>query len=251
MAQAAGAVQAGALHRQRDVRQEGIFQGAIPSPGCGSRARDDDLAPVWGRSRRLAGCVFDRGLRRTRLVARSPRAMHHAYRTRWADKAGLCLLPAVRRRQRPGSCRHLRIEAAPARRHSRSQRGADRAPDRGPAACKEAGRGLPERATYLPARVVEAVADYYHLSNEQVLQDTSTRQIAQMRQLVMYLVRELSGWSYPIVRRQCGNYHHTTVMYGVAMVKKRCAEDRRFCRTVETLLMRLSKKLPAPTQLSA
>ncbi len=112
-------------------------------------------------------------------------------------------------------------------------------------------RTPPEKLSYLPARVVEAVADYYHLSNEQVLQDTSTRQIAQMRQLVMYLVRELSGWSYPIVGRQCGNYHHTTVMYGVAMVKKRCAEDRRFCRTVETLLMRLSKKLPAATQLSA
>src|SRR5208282_1604264 len=35
-------------------------------------------------------------------------------------------------------------------------------------------RTPPEKLSYLPARVVEAVADYYHLSNEQVLQDTST-----------------------------------------------------------------------------
>lgn len=62
--------------------------------------------------------------------------------------------------------------------------------------------------------IISAVARYYNLSEAELLGRSRRKEIAQARQMVMYLAREETNASLPQIGQGLGGRDHTTVLYG-------------------------------------
>ena len=84
---------------------------------------------------------------------------------------------------------------------------------------------LPQHGDMEPDEVVNQVAQYYKLSRDKLLSLDRSRDVAQPRQVAMYLLREDAHVSYPQIGEVLGGRDHTTVMYAVDKIKKVILDD--------------------------
>jgi len=84
---------------------------------------------------------------------------------------------------------------------------------------------LPQHGDMEPDEVVNQVAQYYKLSKDKLLSLDRSRDVAQPRQVAMYLLREDAHVSYPQIGEVLGGRDHTTVMYAVGKIKKVILDD--------------------------
>ena len=84
---------------------------------------------------------------------------------------------------------------------------------------------LPQHDDMEPDEVVNQVAQYYKLSMDKLLSLDRSRDVAQPRQVAMYLLREDAHVSYPQIGEALGGRDHTTVMYAVDKIKKEINRD--------------------------
>jgi chromosomal replication initiator protein len=73
---------------------------------------------------------------------------------------------------------------------------------------------LPRSGALTPEAILDAVAGHFHLSRDQLSSRDRSRQVAQPRQVAMYLIREETQASLPQIGSALGGRDHTTVMYG-------------------------------------
>jgi chromosomal replication initiator protein len=92
---------------------------------------------------------------------------------------------------------------------------------------------LPQRRTTLePRHVIDAVANAFDLSMEQMLGRDRSREIALPRQVAMYLLREVANISLPQIGEILGGRDHTTVMYACEKVGDLIERDDRLRRQI-------------------
>ena len=83
-----------------------------------------------------------------------------------------------------------------------------------------------------PEAVIEAVADFYSLSPEDLKGRSRSRKVVRPRQLAMHLARQETQASLPQIGRALGGRDHTTVLYGVRQVSDRIERDEILRREV-------------------
>jgi chromosomal replication initiator protein len=98
--------------------------------------------------------------------------------------------------------------------------------------------GEPKTATL--EEIETRITTYFGLRPGDLAARRRTRKIAEARQIAMYLMRSLSGASFPAIGTQLGGRDHSTVVHGCRAVTKRCEKDARFRSLVETLVRDLS-----------
>ena len=76
--------------------------------------------------------------------------------------------------------------------------------------------------------VVGVVASFYNIDEVAVYEKTRKKEIVKPRQIVMYLLREDFGVSYPTIGQKMGGRDHTTVMHSCEKVRKDIKNDN-FC----------------------
>ncbi len=91
---------------------------------------------------------------------------------------------------------------------------------------------LPQRGTLEPMQVLQAVADVFGLSPEELLGRSRSRDVALPRQVAMYLIREEVNASLPQIGEALGGRDHTTVMYACEKVADMIERDDRLRRQV-------------------
>jgi chromosomal replication initiator protein len=84
---------------------------------------------------------------------------------------------------------------------------------------------LPQHGDMEPDEVVNQVAQYYKLSMDKLLSLDRSRNVAEPRQVAMYLLREDAHVSFPQIGEALGGRDHTTVMYAVDKIKKEINRD--------------------------
>jgi chromosomal replication initiator protein len=72
--------------------------------------------------------------------------------------------------------------------------------------------------------IQETVADYYGLSQIDMVSQRRPREVAWPRQMAMYLCRELTIHSLTSIGRHFGNRDHTTILHGIRAVERRAGE---------------------------
>lgn len=77
----------------------------------------------------------------------------------------------------------------------------------------------------LARRIQKVVALSYGVDVRDMTSPATRRSAAWPRQTAMYLVRELTGKSFPCIGRLFGNRHHTTVISAVKAVEARIAKN--------------------------
>ncbi len=86
----------------------------------------------------------------------------------------------------------------------------------------------------LPEEIVEACAKFYHIKVEDIMSNKKPKNIAQARQVCMYMMREILGHSYKNIGKFFDK-HHTTIMHGIREVEKAMKEDYAFNNELSTL----------------
>ncbi len=71
-----------------------------------------------------------------------------------------------------------------------------------------------------PSAIISFVANYFAMSEENILSNRKNPDIVHARYVTMYLCRDLLGLSYPSIGKIFGGKDHTTVIYAIKKIKK-------------------------------
>jgi chromosomal replication initiator protein len=94
--------------------------------------------------------------------------------------------------------------------------------------------GDPDRPVAIE-QVQKTVCEFYHLKQAELVGIRKHKEVAQPRQVAMYLSRKLTGASFPDIARKFGNRDHTTVMHAVKKMERLSKENKELGTLLETL----------------
>ena len=97
--------------------------------------------------------------------------------------------------------------------------------------------GEPRRIT--PQMILEATAASYGFTIEAICGPSRTRPLVTARQVAMYLVRNLTDYSYPAIARVFGNRDHTTVIHAVDKITGQMQQRRQIYEQVTELIQQV------------
>ena len=85
----------------------------------------------------------------------------------------------------------------------------------------------PSRMPCPPSTAIRIIAEFFDFSVDEILGRKRTKDIAQARQIVMYILREEHCLSLPAIGQQLGGRDHSTVRHGVEKIAQLVLEDER------------------------
>ena len=97
--------------------------------------------------------------------------------------------------------------------------------------------GEPRRIT--PQMILDATSASYGFSVAAICGPSRTRPLTTARQVAMYLVRELTDYSYPAIGRVFGKRDHTTVIHAVDKITRQMQERRQIYEQVTELIQQV------------
>ncbi|MEA2901583.1 MAG: chromosomal replication initiator protein [Actinomycetota bacterium] len=87
--------------------------------------------------------------------------------------------------------------------------------------------------------VIEATADMFGLTVDELCGKSRSRPLVTARQVAMYVLREMTDFSYPAIGRAFGDRDHTTVMHAVSKITDLMRERRAIYEQVTELMHRI------------
>ena len=90
------------------------------------------------------------------------------------------------------------------------------------------------RKKITPDTIIDCCSKYYQLKKDDILGKRKTKDIAKARQICMYFMREILGYS----QLKIGKFfdkHHTTIMHGINEVEKEMRDNQDFSVVIESL----------------
>lgn len=83
--------------------------------------------------------------------------------------------------------------------------------------------------------IVKIIAGFYSMDPEQIYQKTRKKEIVNIRQIIMYILREYFNISYPAIGKEIGGRDHTTVIHSYEKVKEKLKNDPSLVQEIEQL----------------
>jgi len=71
-----------------------------------------------------------------------------------------------------------------------------------------------------PNQIIKAVADFYEITPLDLINRSRKKEIAESRQIAMYLLRETLNLSYPFIGKKLGKRDHTTAIYAFEKISQ-------------------------------
>jgi chromosomal replication initiator protein len=93
-----------------------------------------------------------------------------------------------------------------------------------------------------PNDIVNATADYFKLSVDELTGSSRAQAIATARQIAMYLCREMTNLSLPKIGQLFGGRDHTTVMHAYKKITELMKERRSIYNQVTELTTRVKQR---------
>ncbi|GFZ83291.1 chromosomal replication initiator protein DnaA [Nesterenkonia alkaliphila] len=90
-------------------------------------------------------------------------------------------------------------------------------------------------------QIINATADYYSFSVEDLMSKSRSRNLVTARQIAMYLLRELTEMSLPKIGQELGGRDHTTVIYAERKIRELMAERRAVFNQVTELTNKIKQ----------
>ncbi len=87
--------------------------------------------------------------------------------------------------------------------------------------------------------IVDATADHFGLTRNDLLSFRRERAVTRPRQVAMYLAKRLTTRSLPEIGRQIGGRDHTTVLHGVERIASLVASDPAIATAIAEVTSRL------------
>jgi chromosomal replication initiator protein len=104
---------------------------------------------------------------------------------------------------------------------------------------RRTGAQRPERRV-TAEDITTVVADYFVVEVDKIIeQGRGTKEVAQARQLAMFLVKELTSSSLKSIGQRFGGRDHSTVVHAIKTIEKAMDKDDSFRKSVDTILGKL------------
>ncbi len=100
----------------------------------------------------------------------------------------------------------------------------------------------PAQEALTTSNIIKAVCEYYHVSEKDLVGKKKNREIAEPRQVCVYLMTELMSIPLVNIGQAVGGRDHTTVIHARDKVSKLVAENGRFATEVNDLKNMILKK---------
>lgn len=84
-------------------------------------------------------------------------------------------------------------------------------------------------------QIINRTAEYYRVTPQDILGTKRDKEIAIPRQIIMFLLREDLGLSFPKIASDLGGKDHTTIMYGSKKMKDKYEQDQMFAQDITKL----------------
>jgi len=97
----------------------------------------------------------------------------------------------------------------------------------------------PERSPCSPDTLIRIVAAHFKLMPEELRGRKRTKEVANARQIAMFLLREEHALSLPVIGHHLGGRDHSTVRYGVEKVAADLMENEELRQTITALRDRM------------
>lgn len=91
-----------------------------------------------------------------------------------------------------------------------------------------------------PEYIINTVSEHLGISVEDILSKKRSQDIANARQIAMYLCRQYTVVSLQSIGNAVGGKDHTTVINGLKRVEAKLKEDSQFKSTVDTIIKKLN-----------
>ena len=92
-----------------------------------------------------------------------------------------------------------------------------------------------------PEMILKEVSEFYGISVDKITGKARNKEVVLARQVVEYLIRELTSMSFPEIGKVL-DQHHTSVMYGIDTLTKTMAKDDMLRDTVNDLKKNIQSK---------
>ncbi len=84
-------------------------------------------------------------------------------------------------------------------------------------------------------KVIEVVSSYYNIPIKDVIGKSRKKELVRPRQVIMYLLREEIGTSYPSIGEELGGRDHTTAIHAYNKIKKEIKQNARTKQEIESI----------------
>ena len=89
--------------------------------------------------------------------------------------------------------------------------------------------------SFTPKEIIEKVAGFYNIETSELYKKSRRSNIVKPRQIAMYILREVSDLSYPLIGDKFGGKDHTTVIHSVEKIKKDILNDSVLKQEIEDI----------------
>ncbi len=97
------------------------------------------------------------------------------------------------------------------------------------------------KAPVTAATILEATAEVFNFTIEQITGGSRRRPLVDARQIAMFVTRNMTDLSYPEIGRAFGNRDHTTVIHAVRKIERTMTEHREIFDKVQELQKQVSE----------
>lgn len=88
-------------------------------------------------------------------------------------------------------------------------------------------------------KIIKSVSDFYNLKKEALFSQSKKREVAQPRQIAMYLLREESQMPYTSIAQKFNRKDHTTVIYACKQISQKIEESDDFKKEVDLIKQKI------------
>ncbi len=88
--------------------------------------------------------------------------------------------------------------------------------------------------------IIKFVCNRFEVKISDIMSDKREKEVSKTRQIAMYISRELTGLSFPVIGKHFGGKNHTTVLQACKKTKDWIDKDPEINQTVTTIMRELS-----------
>jgi chromosomal replication initiator protein len=89
-------------------------------------------------------------------------------------------------------------------------------------------------------KIIKLVSQKFDVKASDIMSEKRDKEISKTRQIAMYVSRELTDSSYPVIGKHFGGKNHTTVLQACKKTKEWMERDSEISQTITTILRELS-----------
>jgi len=90
-----------------------------------------------------------------------------------------------------------------------------------------------------PQSLIKSVAEFYNLTDKEILDSSRKKEIVRPRQIAMFLLREELKESFPFIGKKFGGKDHTTAMYAYQKISKEVKKNQNLAEELKLIKKRL------------